>query len=314
MTRLIWAWSGVITRRNERAPAVIRLAKLSDADRLRHVAAAAGRRVAPAEHRVADPLADDVALAGELGLVDPEVARDQAAVEHDLVARLDRDEVAERRAPPAAARSSPRPGPTVAVGRVRRAIRSSVRLARISWTMPTIDVGRDDAQRDEGVDRPAHQDERDAQREQDVVDEREDVLAQDLRVGPGRRRRRRVAVAGGAPAGGLGVVEATVRRRGQVGVTRDRAERGGCLVRPAIGGRCRGGHAPEDTVPAHRAERGRSRAASARLVGRRPGRAGRAGTARGRVSATRGSPARPSGAAAAGCRRSAATARSAPAA
>ena len=30
MTRLICAWRGVITRRNDRAPAVIRLAKLPD--------------------------------------------------------------------------------------------------------------------------------------------------------------------------------------------------------------------------------------------------------------------------------------------
>ena len=31
ITRLIWDWRGVITRRNDRAPAVIRFAKLSDA-------------------------------------------------------------------------------------------------------------------------------------------------------------------------------------------------------------------------------------------------------------------------------------------
>ena len=63
MTRLISAWSGVMTRRNERAPAVIRLAKLPDCDRLGDVAAATGRGEAAAEHLVAGPLADDVGLA-----------------------------------------------------------------------------------------------------------------------------------------------------------------------------------------------------------------------------------------------------------
>ena len=78
------------------------------------------------------------------------------------------------------------------------------------------DVGRDDGQRDEGVDRAADGDEGEPEGEQDVVDEGEDVLAQDLRVGPRGRRRRRVAVAGGAPAGDLRVVEARLGRRGQV--------------------------------------------------------------------------------------------------
>ena len=234
------------------------------------------------------------------------------------------------------------------------------------------------------------------EREQDVVDEREDVLAQDLHVGPRRRRRRGVAVARGAPALDLGVVEAGVGRRRQVGVTRDRAERGACLVRPAIGGGCRGGHAPRircgfwasNPAPASRITRlvaraplpdgrpafapadsppicapggqpggckarnrwagrpacrlngrtaaevagrptpavavptrrvrprgaGRRARTTARRAARRRGRGGPGGTARGRASATGGSRARPSGAAGAGCTRSAATARSAPAA
>ena len=233
-------------------------------------------------------------------------------------------------------------------------------------------------------------DERDAQREQDVVDEREDVLAQDLHVRPGRRWGRGVAVARGAPSLDLRVVEAGVGRRRQVGI-RDRAERGACLVRPAIGGGCRDGHAPRircarasdagrrgrspqaplqdgrpaftpadappmwapgdqpggsearnrragrpacklngrtaavvaerpvagaaSRAPGPTAPRRRARGRpSARRAARRRGRAGPAGTARGLVTATAGSRARPSGAAAAGCRRSGATARSAPAA
>ena len=180
-------------------------------DGLRHVAAAAGRREAAAEHLVAEPLADDVALAGELRLVDADVARDQPAVEHDLVAGLDRDEVAEhellgRDLGDLAGPDHRRRGPREEGDPVERPLGADL------LDDPDDDVGRDDAQGHEGVHRPADQHERDAQREQDVVDEREDVLAQDLRVGPGGRRRRGVAVARGAPALDLGVVEAAVRR------------------------------------------------------------------------------------------------------
>ena len=91
-----------------------------------------------------------------------------------------------RRAPPGrTARSSPS-RTTVAVGRVRSAIRSSVRLARISWTtLTTMFDEMTASETSASTGRPTSTSS-DAQHEEDVVDEREDVLADDLAVGPGR--------------------------------------------------------------------------------------------------------------------------------
>ena len=84
------------------------------------------------------------------------------------------------------------------------------------------DVGRDHRERHDGVHRAPHQDQGDAEREQDVVDERERVLAQDLEVGARRRRQRRVAEAGRAAALDLGGGQPSRRRRRQLRVAGDR--------------------------------------------------------------------------------------------
>ena len=117
-----------------------------------------------------------------------------------------------RRALPAGRRRRQPSRTTCARGRVSSAIRSSVRLARTSWTIADDDVRPDDAQRHEGVDGPPDDDERDAQHEQDVVDEREDVLGDDLAVRAARRGRCGVAEPGCSALGHLGGGQARRRR------------------------------------------------------------------------------------------------------
>ena len=70
-------------------------------------------------------------------------------------------------------------------------MRSSVCLARTSWTMPTTMFVLMTASETSASKGRPDEDEREAQQEEDVVDEGEDVLADDGRVGAGRRRGRR---------------------------------------------------------------------------------------------------------------------------
>ncbi len=76
-------------------------------------------------------------------------------------------------------------------------------------------VEDDDADGDEGVQVAAEDDQQDAEGEEDVVDEVEDVLAQDLAVGAARLADDDVALAGVATPLGLGLGEARRRRRTQ---------------------------------------------------------------------------------------------------
>ncbi len=103
------------------------------ADRLGFVAAAAGHAEAARQHGVAGALDHEVGLAGEQRLVELEVARPHdAAVDHDLVARLRPDDVADDELAGSTSRSRPSRS-TTACGLVRMAMRSRVRLARTSW-------------------------------------------------------------------------------------------------------------------------------------------------------------------------------------
>ena len=225
---------------------------------------------------------------------------------------------------------------TVAVGRVRSAIRSSVRLARISWTMPTmtlVEMTASDTRASVG--RPTSTSARPSTNRMLLTNVKtfsRTICAYVRVVGGGGG----VAETRRAAAQHLRLVQAGRGRGRQVRVTGDAADRG-IVDRGSAARESRfedttltvrdDGHAgvPGGRVPwVHRDQRSRSgypgtgaarssRAATARPASRRPGTAGPAGTARGRVTARRGSRARPSGAAAGGCRRSAAPAPPAPA-
>jgi hypothetical protein len=180
-------------------------------DLLGDVAARAGRREAAGEHLVPRALADDVRLAGQLGFVEADRARGQATVKHDLIARAELDEVAHDEllrpdlANIAAADDRGR-GP----GQQGDVVEGSL-CAHLLHDADD-DVGRDNEHRDKRIDRSADRDERDRERDQDVVDEGEDVLAQDLCVRARRRRQRGIAVARGAASDDLVVGQAAQRR------------------------------------------------------------------------------------------------------
>ena len=195
-------------RRNDRAPAVIRLAKLFDADGLDDVAPGA-RRSRSCPQNTSSPArlrtTSDSPVSCDSSTSTSPV--DEPPVEDDLVARHRRRRGRRARAPPGRTSIVAPSRTTVAVGRVSSAIRSSVRLARISWTMPTTTLVAMTASETRASNGRPTTTSAMPEREQDVVDEREDVLADDLarrsaswaaaaccrgrRLGGGRPRRRR---------------------------------------------------------------------------------------------------------------------------
>ena len=137
MTRLTSPWSGVITRRNERAPAVSWLAKLA--------AWTFSATYLPEPVVANEPL--KTSSPGRLRTTsDSPVSWDSSSPTAPVASRPS----STTWSPATSATRSPRtrssgatwttapPRTTAAVGRVSRAIRSSVRLARISWTIPTM--------------------------------------------------------------------------------------------------------------------------------------------------------------------------------
>ncbi len=217
MTRLISPCSGVRTRRNDRAPAVIWLAKLSDAT------FSATYRPVPLVAN--EPL--NTSSPGRLGTtslspvscdsstpIAPETSRPSSTTwsPASIASRSPRTRSSGDRSIVCPSRT------TVAVGRVSSAMRSRVRLARTSWTMPTTTlVEMTLSETSASIGRPTS-DQRDAQGEQDVVDEREHVLAHDLGIGARGRRRRDVAEPGGTPSLDLGRRQPGLGRGRQVGV------------------------------------------------------------------------------------------------
>ena len=82
-------------------------------------------------------------------------------------------------------------------------MRSITRLARISWTRLIDRVGEDHEDDDERVERLAQREQDDAEHVEEVVDEVEDVVADDAAVGAAGADLDVVALTGGATAAGL---------------------------------------------------------------------------------------------------------------
>ena len=137
---------------------------------------------------VSGRLVDGVRLARQLRLVDLDLSPDELAVEDDLVAKAQVDEVAEDEvlglhdalnAAPSHRRRRLREDRDA----VQRPLGADLLVDRDG------DVRADHADGHGCVEGPADDDQRDRQEEQDVVHERERVLHDDREVGAGRRRR-----------------------------------------------------------------------------------------------------------------------------
>ncbi len=178
------------------------------ADGLGLVPAVAGHAEAARQHGVARALDDEVGLAGEQRLVELEIARaDDAAVDHDLVAGPRPDGVADDELAgvdlalaAVAQHDGVRPGEDG----------DAVEGALGAHLLVEADhgVGQHDADRQQRVEVVTERDEHDGQHEEDVVDEVEDVVADDLAVGAAGGDGHVVALAGRPPARDLGLGQA----------------------------------------------------------------------------------------------------------
>ncbi len=228
MTVWIWRCSGVSVRRKVRAPRRDAPRKAGFTHGLRHVAASARGRIAARVDLVADALGDHVRLTRQLRLVDLHAALGELPVHHDLVARFHGHEVAYHQL-----LGSHRALHAVADHPGRRPGQQRDLVQRLLGADLLVDadrdVGADDPDGDEGIEGSAHHDECEAEQEQHVVDEGEDVLADDGGVGSRRRWRRRVAQSLLVAGGRLGLGQAGGRGRSEV--------RGGLRHGPARQGR-----------------------------------------------------------------------------
>ncbi len=240
-------------------------------DLLGLVVAAAGGAEAAREQGVAVGLEDEVGLTGEERLVDLEPAlAAHAPVDDYLVAGAQAEQVADHDLR----------GVDLALGAVAhdrrlgaRQDRDAVDGALGADLLKEADerVGQDHADGDEGVEVAAEDDEEDPEAEVEVVDEVEDVGADDLLVGAAGVHLDVVALAGGAAARRFGVAETA--RRGAAG-PRSGGRADGLLC--AVGGRAHAvvalltGDGTQDT----RARRGEQPPGTAATSGRpapRPG-------------------------------------------
>ena len=178
-------------------------------------AAPAVHHEAPGVDGVAGPLGHQVRLAGQLRLVGLQRSVDQPTIEDHLVAGADAQQVAHHQV---LGRHRPLRALAHEGRRGSRQQRDPVEgpLGTHLLGHAHDDVRADDADRDEGVQRAADDDQEHAQHEDHVVDEREDVLAQDLQVGAAGGGGRGVPVPGRAAARGLGVGQAGRGRRRKV--------------------------------------------------------------------------------------------------
>ncbi len=192
---------------------LVRVARLADGGHL--VPARARHAEGARRDPVSGRLVDGVRLARQLRLVDLDLAPDELAVEDDLVAQAQVDEVAEDEvlglhdalnAAPSHRRRRLREDRDA----VQRPLGADLLVDRDG------DVRADHADGHGCVEGPADDDQRDRQEEQDVVHERERVLHDDREVGAGRRRRCLVPLTAFAAGGDLGLVE--TRPRVDVGV------------------------------------------------------------------------------------------------
>ena len=169
------------------------------ADLLGLVVAATGHAEAAREQRVAVVLDDQVRLAGEQGLVDLHAAcAEHGAVDHDLVAWVQVEEVAEHdlgwvEVAQFAVAQHRRLGPHEDGDAVHHALGADL-LDEADHR-----VGGDHGDDDEGVERLPQDEQQDAHDVEEVVDEVEDVVADDAPVGAPGVDLRVVALAGGAP-------------------------------------------------------------------------------------------------------------------
>ena len=123
-------------------------------------------------------LRDEVRLAGQLRLVDLEPALDEAPVDDELIARLDGEEVADDEL--LGVHLADLPGTHDLRRRPRQQGDAVERLLGANLLDDADDdVRADDGQRDERVEGSTHEHEGDAEDEEHVVDEREDVLRDD---------------------------------------------------------------------------------------------------------------------------------------
>ena len=157
-------------------------------------------------------LGHQVGLTGQRRLVDLHVdAVDHAAVDHDLVAGVHDQQVTEDDLGRVHLALHP-----VAYDRRMRACqdRDAVERTLGAHLLEQADdgVGEDDADSDERVEVAAERDQRDAEAEEQDVDEVEDVVAGDLPVRAPAAERCDVTLAGGVARGGLGLREAGRRR------------------------------------------------------------------------------------------------------
>ena len=178
------------------------------ADLVGLVAGAAGDAEAAGVDRVAGALGDVVRLAGEQRLVARHVAfADHHAVDHQLVAGPGLQHVALHDVLGA-------DGPRGAVadhrglgaGQQGDAVQGALGAHLLHQADQHIDQHH--AHRDQRVGVPSQGDQRNAQHVEDVVDEGEDVVADDPGIGAAGAPRNRVALAAGAPGGGLLLREA----------------------------------------------------------------------------------------------------------
>jgi hypothetical protein len=186
------------------------------ADPLGGVGATAAHAEAAREDLVADPLGNRMRLARQLRFVHlhPPVA-DHAAVDHDLVARADRQQIADdqllgRQRICLTIADDGGGGPGQQRDLVERALGADL-LHHADQ-----DVERDHAGRYQRVERAAEQGQRDAETEQAAVDERENILDQDLPVGPATRRRGGITLSAGAAVEHLALRQAAEWRGGLV--------------------------------------------------------------------------------------------------
>ena len=178
------------------------------ADRLGLVAAVAGDAEAARQHGVAGALDDEVGLAGQQRLVELEIApSDHAAVDHDLVAGLRPDGVADDeldRVDLALAAVAHHDG--VRPGQDGDAVEGALGAHLLEEADHR--VGQHDPDRQERVEVVAHRDQHGGQHEEEVVDEVEDVVADDLAVGAAGGGGNVVALAGRPAPRGLGLGQA----------------------------------------------------------------------------------------------------------